>query len=116
MKVRFLADVNFNQKIVRGLLIRESAVDFERPESIIPAKTPDPQVLDLAESLGRVLVTHDVTTMPEWFRQCVEKRRCAGLILVPDKLPIRDVIEDLLLIWHVTEAENWVNQILRLPL
>ena len=31
--------------------------------------------------------------MPRWFDQCVEQRRCAGLILVPDKLPIRDVIE-----------------------
>jgi len=77
---------------------------------------PDPQVLDLAESLGRVLVTHDVTTMPGWFQQCVEKRRCAGLILVPDKLPIRDAIEDLLLIWRLTEAEEWINHMQRLPL
>ena len=116
MKVRFLADANFNQKILRGLLIREPAIDFERPEVVIPEKTPDAQVLDLAESLGRVLVSHDVSTMPAWFRQCVGERRCAGLILVPDKLPIRDAIEDLLLIWHVTEAEDWVNHIQRLPL
>lgn len=116
MKVRFLADANFNRKIVRGLLIREPAIDFERPEPIIPEKTPDPQVLDLAQFLRRVLVTHDVTTMPGWFQECVEERRCAGLILVPEKLPIRDAIEDLLLIWHATEAEEWVNQMLRLPL
>ena len=116
MKVRFIADANFNQKIVRGLLIREPAIDFEQPEPAIPEKMPDPQVLDLAESLGRVLVTHDVKTMPKWFRECVEERRCAGLILVPNKLPIRDIIEDLLLIWHATEAEEWVNQVLRLPL
>ncbi|SPF55115.1 conserved hypothetical protein [Candidatus Sulfopaludibacter sp. SbA4] len=83
---------------------------------MIPEKMPDPQVLDLAESLGRVLVTHDVTTMPGWFQQCVEKRRCAGLILVPDKLPIRDAIEDLLLIWRLTEAEEWINHMQRLPL
>ena len=116
MKVRFLADANFNQKIVRGILIREPAIDFERPEAAIPEKTPDPRVLDLAESLGRVLVTHDVNTMPGWFRECVEERSCAGLILVPGKLPIRDAIEDLLLIWHVTEAEEWVNNMQRLPL
>ena len=116
MKVRFLADANFNQKIVRGLLIREPAIDFERPEAVIPEKTPDAQVLDVAESLGRVLVIHDGSTMPRWFRQCIEERRCAGLILVPAKLPIRDVIEDLLLIWHVTEAEEWKNHMQRLPL
>lgn len=28
MKVRFLADANFNQKIVAGLLLREPAIDF----------------------------------------------------------------------------------------
>jgi hypothetical protein len=84
LKVRFLADANFNQKIVTGLLIRESAIDFVLPQGLIPDKMPDPQVLDLAEFLGRVLISHDVTTMPHWFDQCVEERRCAGLILVPD--------------------------------
>jgi hypothetical protein len=58
---------------------------------------------------GRTLVSHDVTTMPRWFDQCVEERRSAGLILVPEMVPIREVIEDLQLIWHLTEAEEWVN-------
>ncbi len=89
MKVRFLADANFNQKIVRGLLIRQPAIDFQLPEAVIPEKTPDAEVLDLAESLGRVLVTHDVRTMPRWFRQCVQEHRSAGLILVPEKMSIR---------------------------
>ena len=44
--------------------------------------------------------------MPHWFDPRVEERSCAGLILVPEKVPIRDVIEDLQLIWHVTEAED----------
>ena len=116
MKVRFLGDANFNQKIVRGLLIREPAIDFQLPETVIPEKAPDSQVLNLAESRGRVLVSHDVSTMPVWFQQCVEQRRCAGLILVPERLPIRDAIEELLLIWHATEAEEWVNLMLRIPL
>jgi hypothetical protein len=78
LEVRFLADANLNQKIVRGLLIGEPAIDFERPETMIPERTPDPQVLDLAESLGRVLVTHDLSTMPGWFQQYVEERRWLG--------------------------------------
>jgi hypothetical protein len=54
--------------------------------------------------------------MPHWYSQCVEGRRCAGLILVPGTVPIRDAIEDLLMIWHVTEAEEWTNRIEWLPL
>jgi len=54
--------------------------------------------------------------MPRWFDQCVEKRSCAGLILVPGKVSIRDAIEDLLLIWHLSEAEEWTNRMEWLPL
>ena len=116
MKVRFLADANFNQKIVAGLLLREPSVDFALPQAIIPERMNDPDVLDLANLSGRILASHDVTTMPRWFDRCVAERRCAGLILVPERVPIRDVIEDLHLIWHLTEAEEWVNRMEWLPL
>jgi len=116
VKVRFLADANFNQKIVAGLLLREFSIEFALPQTTIPARMKDPDVLDLAQVAGRIVVSHDVTTMPRWFNECVDERRSAGLILVPDVAPIRDVIEDLLLIWHLTEAEEWVNRMEWLPL
>jgi hypothetical protein len=110
VKVRFLADANFNQKIVAGLLLREPSVDFALPQAIIPERMKDPDVLDLANLSERVLASHDVTTMARCFDQCVAERRCAGLILVPERAPIRDVIDDLQLIWRLTEAEEWVNR------
>jgi hypothetical protein len=116
VKVRFLADANFNQEIVAGLLLREPSLDFALPQEMIPERMKDPDVLDFAHLSGRILISHDVTTMPHWFDQCVEERSCAGLILVPDKVRIRDVIEDLLLVWQLTEAEEWVNRIEWLPL
>jgi Domain of unknown function (DUF5615) len=116
VKVRFLADANFNQKIVAGLLLREPSLDFALPQALIPDKMKDPDVLDLAHASGRIVVSHDVTTMPVSFDQCVEERSSAGLILVPDKVLIRDAIEDLLLIWHFTEAEEWRNRMEWLPL
>jgi hypothetical protein len=54
--------------------------------------------------------------MPHWFGKCVEERNCAGLILAHKNVPIRDAIEDPLMIWHVTEAEEWTNRIQWLPL
>ena len=83
---------------------------------MIPERMKDPDILDLAHSSGRIVVSHDVTTVPHWFDQCVEERISAGLILVPEMVPIRDVIEDLQLIWHFTEAEEWVNRLAWLPL
>lgn len=116
MKVRFLADANFNQKIIAGLLLRAPQIDFELPQNVIPERMKDTQVLELGAALGRVIVTHDVRTMPRWFRNFTEHQNCPGLILVPDRMTIRDAIEDLLLIWHLSEAEEWINQMRRLPL
>ncbi len=52
MKVRFLADANFNQKIVAGLLLREPSIDFALPQAMIPEGMKDPDILDLAHSIG----------------------------------------------------------------
>ena len=116
MRVRFLADANFNQKVVAGLLLKEPAIDFALPQTLIPDRMKDSEILDLALLSGRVVVSHDVTTMPHWFDRCLEERGCAGLILVPTKISIREAIDDLLVIWHVTEAEEWTNRIEWLPL
>ena len=116
MRVRFLADANFNQRVVASLLLREPQIDFGLPQDLIPEGTKDPAVLELGATLGRVIVTHDVRTMPTHFQEFVNEHACAGLILVPARLAIRDATEDLLLIWQASEAEEWMNQIRRLPL
>ena len=116
MKIRFLADANFNQKIVAGLLLREPQIDFELPQNVIPEKMGDPQVLELGAARGRVIVTHDVRTMPSHFRAFVADKPCPGLILVPKAMAIGDAIEELQMIWHASEAEEWINQMRRLPL
>lgn len=116
MSVRFLADANFNQKIVTGLLLREPRIDFALPQTTIPEGLDDPAVLNLARISERIVVTHDVTTMPHWFTQSLNNDGCAGLILVPAKMAIPNAIEDLLLIWNLTEPGEWRNRLEWLPL
>jgi len=53
LKIRFLADANFNQKIVAGLLLREPQIDFELPQTVIPEEMGDPQVLELGAARGQ---------------------------------------------------------------
>ncbi len=116
MRVRLLADANFGQRIVTGLLLREPQIDFGLPQNLIPTGAKDPEVLELGAALGRVVVTHDVRTMPAHFHMFVNGQACAGVILVPTRMAIGDAIEDLLLIWHVSKTEEWINQMRRLPL
>ncbi|HWE50211.1 MAG TPA: hypothetical protein VG273_10500 [Bryobacteraceae bacterium] len=50
------------------------------------------------------------------FSDFVADHSCPGMILVPKKMTIGAAIEDLLLIWQVSDTEEWINQMRRLPL
>lgn len=77
---------------------------------MIPDAVSDLQVLELDATLSR---RDDDARLISTVRGT---RPGAGQILVPEKMPIRDAIEDLFAIWPVSEAEEWVNQLRRLPL
>jgi hypothetical protein len=116
LRVRFLADADLDQDIVAGILRREPDVDFQLPQGVIADGMKDPEVLAIATSLGRILVTHDVRTMPRHFGEFINGSDCPGLILIPRSMPIGQAIEEILLIWHVSQAEEWTNLFRRLPL
>jgi hypothetical protein len=116
LPVRFLADANLDQDIVAGVLRREPEVDFELPQGVIAEGMSDPEVLALAASLGRIVVTHDVRTMPGHFGDFIAENDCPGLILIPRSMPIGRAIEEILLIWQVSDEEEWTNLFRRLSL
>jgi hypothetical protein len=47
-------------------------------QGIIADGMSDPEVLACAASLGRILVTHDVRTMPKHFGNFVSSNVCPG--------------------------------------
>jgi hypothetical protein len=77
---------------------------------------PDPEVLAQAASEGRVLVSHDRQTMPGHFRRLIEKQASPGLVIVSQEIDIGRAIEELLLVWAASEAEEWENTVIFLPL
>jgi predicted nuclease of predicted toxin-antitoxin system len=109
--IRFLADADFNQKIIDGLRKAEPAVDFLASSEGGTRHHPDPEVLRIAARAGRVLVSHDRGTMPIHFYRFIESQNSPGLILLPQELEIAKAIEELLLIWSASSAEEYVNQI-----
>jgi len=76
----------------------------------------DGEVLALAARDGRVLVTHDQTTMPTHFAEFVRLNQSPGLVVVSQSLPVREAVDDLILIWTATRPEEWINWIVYLPL
>jgi Domain of unknown function (DUF5615) len=109
MTLRFQADVDLNQIILRAACRREPALDFHTAEMAGLVGLPDPEILAHAAEDGRVLVTHDLQTMPRHFAAFITTRQSAGLLLIPQHLPIAAAVDDLLLIWSTMEAEEWRN-------
>jgi hypothetical protein len=47
--------------------------------------------------------------MPRHFAELITARQSAGLLLIPQSLPIAAAVDDLILIWSTMEAEAWIN-------
>lgn len=116
MSVRFQADADLNNIIVKATLRREPSIDFQTAHAAGLVGVPDPEVLALAARAGRLLVTHDRKTMLTHFSAFIEHTTSSGVIVIPQKLPVRVAVEDLLLVWTASEAEDWRNRIQVLPL
>jgi Domain of unknown function (DUF5615) len=116
MRVKFLADVNFDRRIVEGVLRRESLVDFQTSDEAELSGRNDLEVLEIAASLQRLLVTHDRKTMPKAFGAFANNSQSFGVLVVPQKLNLRTAIEELLIIWALSDAEDWLNVISSIPL
>jgi Domain of unknown function (DUF5615) len=116
MRPRFQADADLNHKIVRGIRRRQPAVDFQSAELGGMIGLPDADVLVKAAATGRILVSHDVRTMPVHFARLLQSCSSPGLILISQDLDIGAAIEDLLVIWRASNAEEWRDRLDYLPL
>jgi hypothetical protein len=116
VRVRYQADADLNQPIVTGVLRREAAIDFQTALAARLEGVKDADVLAIAAQQGRILVSHDRRTMPAEFAEFMTRNQSAGLIIVSRRLPLEVVIEELLIIWAASSAEEWVDRIAKLPL
>jgi hypothetical protein len=116
MKPRFQADYDFNQDIVAGVIRREPRIDFQTGHTAGLKGRSDDEVLELAAQESRILVTHGRRTMSDHFAHFITRRNSPGVLILSQKTDLDTAIEELILIWTVTEAEEWVNIICPIPL
>ena len=81
----------------------------------IPDGSPDPEVLRIAAEASRVLVTRDVGTMPEHFARFITEHDSPGLVLVPSRASIAEIIDGLVLAWLNWTPDDLRNQAWWLP-
>lgn len=116
MKIRFQADADFKQAILRGVLRREPGMDFQTASVAGLSGLTDLEVLAIAAQDSRVIVSHDQRTMPHYFSEFIATQTSPGLIIIPQKILIAVAVEELLLIWVASSPDEWINRVCRLPL
>ena len=111
------ADENFNNDIVRGLRRRATDLDIVRIQDVGLAAADDSMVLEWAAQEGRVLLTHDVSTITRYAYERVRAgKSMPGVFEVSRNVAIRVAIEDILLVAEGSIEDEWEGQVRYLPL
>jgi hypothetical protein len=115
--LRLAADENFNNDILRGLLRRQPELDIIRIQDVGLAGADDPTVLESAAQEGRVLLTHDVSTITKYAYERVRAGQpMPGVFEVSRAVPVGRAVEDILLLAECSLDTEWEGQIRYLPL
>ena len=115
MKIRFQADADFNADIVVGIRRREPLIDIQSADEAGLRGVTDAQVLAYAAEEGRLLLSHDRKTMPHHFATFIAAQPSPGLFIISQKTEVSTAIDELILIWSTSEAEEWRNLLVTVP-
>jgi hypothetical protein len=115
--LRLAADENFDGAIVRGLMRRNPEVDIVRVQDAGLSGADDPTILEWSAREGRILLTHDVSTITHYAYEHVQDRQLMpGVFEVNLDAPFGRIIEDILLLATCSLLGEWEGRVLYLPL
>jgi predicted nuclease of predicted toxin-antitoxin system len=97
--VRFAADENLNNNILRGLRRRNPELDLVRVQDAGLLHAADQTILAWASHQGRILLTHDVQTMVGFaWERVMAGLPMPGLVVIRDGAHMGNAIEAILLL------------------
>jgi hypothetical protein len=115
--VRFLADHNFNDHILTGLLALDPSIDVVRTRDFGLSKAPDEELLEWAAAEGRVILTHDEHTMVGFaYDRVTGGASMPGVVLVHQWVPVRKAIDDVLYVAQVGTPADFDGKVIHIPL
>ena len=97
--MRLLADENFNGKILRGLRLRIPRLDLVRVQDVGLENAADPVILEWAAREGRIVLSHDVSTMPDFAYERIGRgASMPGMVLIESSALIGPAIEAIVIL------------------
>jgi len=114
---RFMADHDLNEHIVAGVMRLHPEIEFVRVRDVGLADSSDLDVLAYASRGSFCVVSHDVNTMTAAAAATISTGGSfLGIFMVRQTTPVRTAIESLILVWSVSDQDDWRNQVVFLPL
>lgn len=115
--MRFAADENFNGRVLKGLLTRLPDLELVRVQDTVMVHASDPDLLDWLASENRILLTHDVETIPGF---AYERVRAGlpfpGVIEVRMTVRMGQILDELEIILGAGKPEDFENIIRYVPM
>ncbi len=112
-QLTFLLDECTRRALLNALRGSNPAPDVIRmgESGAPPLGTKDPQVLLAAQAAGRCLISGDRKTMKQHLQDhFAAGRHTCGVVLMKGGFALRRYVDDILLIWQATTADEWVDR------
>lgn len=119
MRPRFLLDEHLDRAIQRQLQRQDPQVDVLLVGDVQapPKGLLDPDLLFWIEEHGYLLVTNNRGSMPQHLEDHYQQgRHIPGVFWLRPSASLGSVIEELFLIWSVSDASEYVDRLLYIPL
>jgi len=115
--LRFLADEDCDNRILRAFRRREPEIDWVRVQDMGLSGCDDDSVLEFAAANQRVVLTRDVSTMTATAHARVERgQSMPGIIVVPHRMAIGRAVDELIFLAKESALDEWEGQVIWLPL
>ncbi|MGL5035224.1 MAG: DUF5615 family PIN-like protein [Microcystaceae cyanobacterium] len=118
MKIRFLLDENLSPKLKLAIQRANSSIEVLRvgdPDAPTFG-TLDPELLQYLEISQRLLVTDNRSSMPGHLNDHWQVGgQIWGVVWLRPSSTTVQCVESIVLMWEITEAEEWINRLEWIP-
>lgn len=118
-KIRYLVDENTARALGDQLRRRQPTINilYVGDELAPPLGTADPDILLWLEQESYHLITRNRRSMSQHLREHLARdKHIPGIFTLRPGAPLRQIIEDLLLIWEAADPGEYADQIMHIPL
>lgn len=114
--LRFASDENFNNDLLRRLWRLIPTIDIVRVQDVGLTNTLDTLILEWAATENRILLTHDLRTIPKFAYERINKGlTVAGVFAINEYALRHEVTNDLVIIVECSSQHEWINTVTYLP-